>query len=220
MGLILIHELGHFLTASCLGLKTDKIYLYPYGGISKFSTNVNISRKEEWLILLMGPIFQLIFYFLGYLIIDNNYLKETLTNYHVFLLYFNLLPIYPLDGGRIMFLMFTYFKSYKKSFYLSIYISYIVGVLLLTYFLLTKSLFLFLVLTLLILKTKKEKELFPFIFEKYLLERILYIFSFKKRKIVNQVDDMMLDTLHYFKTNKGIVSEKDYLLRKLKKVYK
>ena len=119
-----------------------------------------------------------------------------------------------------MFLMFTYFKSYKKSFYLSIYISYIVGVLLLAYFLLTKSLFLFLVLTLLILKTKKEKELFPFIFEKYLLERILYIFSFKKRKIVNQVDDMMLDTLHYFKTNKGIVSEKDYLLRKLKKVYK
>ena len=220
MLLILIHELGHFLTATCLGIKTDKIYLYPYGGISKFNTNVNISRKEEWLILLMGPIFQIVFCFLVSLLIGTSYLRNTLYNYNLFLLSFNLLPIYPLDGGRIMFLIISYLKSYKKSFYYSIYISYIVSILLLSYFLLTKSLFLFLVLILLFLKTKKEKELFPFIFEKYLLERILHIFSFKKRKIISKVDDMMLDTLHYFKTNSGIISEKDYLLRKLKKVYK
>lgn len=218
MGLILIHELGHFLTASCLGLKTDKIYLYPYGGISKFNTKVNISRKEEWLILTMGPIFQLIFYLLSYLIIDNNYLKETLTNYHVFLLCFNLLPIYPLDGGRIIFLIMSYFKSYKKSFYYSIYISYTILVLLLIYFYVSKSLFLVLVLFLILYKTKKEKDLFPFIFEKYLLERTLYIFSFKKRKIVSTVDEMMLDNLHYFKTPNGIISEKDFLIRRSKKV--
>lgn len=218
MGIILIHELGHFLTASCLGIKTDKICLYPYGGISKFNSKINISRKEEWLILLMGPIFQLIFYFFCYLVIDNNYLKETLTNYNIFLLYFNLLPIFPLDGGRIIFLIMSYFKSYKKSFYYSIYISYTVSFLLLIYFLVSKSLFLVLTVVILLFKIKKEIKSFPFVFEKYLLERTLYIFSFKKRKIVKNVNEMMLDTLHYFKTPSGIINERDYLVRRREKL--
>ena len=220
MGLILIHELGHFLTAYFLGWNTDKICLYPYGGISLFNIKVNNYRKEEWLVLLMGPLFQLIFYFFVFLLLSSSYLKNILSDYNVFLLCFNLLPIYPLDGGRIFLLLISYFKSYKSSFYYILCISYFVFILLGIYFLLSKSLFFLIVLIFLFFKTKKEKQLFPFIFEKFLLERILYTFNFKRRKVVSEVDDMMLDTFHYFKTSTGIVNEKDYLTIRRKKIYK
>lgn len=214
MGLILVHELGHFLTAISLGLETDKIYLYPYGGISVFHTKVNIPRKEEWLVLLMGPLFQIIFYLLVSLMLNNSYLQNTFSNYNLFLLCFNLLPIYPLDGGKILLLLISYFKSYKKSFYFSLSISYIILTLLVIYFSLSKSLFFVIVLLFLYSKIKKEKQLFPFVFQKFLIERVTYIFSFKKRKIINDVDDMMLDTFHYFKTPDGIIDERKYLIRK------
>jgi len=212
MGLILVHELGHFLTAYILGWNTDKIYLYPYGGISQFNIKVNTNRKEEWLVLLMGPIFQVLFYLITSNLITNNYLQKTFYNYNYFILFFNLLPIYPLDGGRIFLLIKSYFKSYKSSFYNTIYISYLLFFLLSIYFLITKSLFFLIVILFLIIKTKKEKQMFPFTFHKFIIERTLYTFNFKRRKVIDNKDDMMLDTLHYFKTKNGIKSEKDYLL--------
>ncbi|MDE5587024.1 MAG: site-2 protease family protein, partial [Bacilli bacterium] len=59
--LILVHELGHYLTAYFFHWKVDKIVLYPYGGCSYFEVDVNCSSLQEFFVLIMGPIFQLIF---------------------------------------------------------------------------------------------------------------------------------------------------------------
>ena len=58
--LIVVHELGHFLMAWICGARVEKILIYPLGGISKFSTSFNISLVKEFLILLLGPLFQFI----------------------------------------------------------------------------------------------------------------------------------------------------------------
>ena len=81
VGLILIHEVGHFLTAFLLGIEVDKIYLYPFGGISKFNISFNELLWKEFLILVMGPIMQVV----GYIsIIHISYFSS----------YFDLIRIY------------------------------------------------------------------------------------------------------------------------------
>ena len=62
MSLIFVHEMGHFLTSKLLKWKTDKICIYPLGGVTVLNDDINKSLKEEFLIVIMGPIFQMIFY--------------------------------------------------------------------------------------------------------------------------------------------------------------
>ena len=213
MLLIIIHELGHFLTGAILGINIDKICLYPYGGITKFKMMINTKRLNQWQVLIMGPIFQIIFYYIFSSYINNIYLSKIFLDYHLFLLFFNLMPIYPLDGGRILFLILSYFKPYKKSFYYTVYFSYLVIILLISYFLTSSNIIISIVLISLLYKLKKEKKLFPYIFERFILERVLYNLKFKNIKIVKTKDEMMLDTLHYFKISKTIIPEKNYLTR-------
>ena len=62
--LIIVHEIGHFLTAVFFRIEVDKIYIYPFGGVSKFNISLNESLLKEFLILIMGPLFQIAFYFI------------------------------------------------------------------------------------------------------------------------------------------------------------
>ena len=55
----MVHESGHFLGAKILRIKEAKICLYPFGGISKIDSQINIPLKDELLILIMGPLFQI-----------------------------------------------------------------------------------------------------------------------------------------------------------------
>ena len=90
--LIIIHELGHILTANLLHIKLQKIYIYPLGGISKLNIPINFSQVKELIILLAGPIFQTI----GskYLItLFSNY-QNIIKLYNTRILIFNLFPIY------------------------------------------------------------------------------------------------------------------------------
>jgi len=143
--LIFIHELGHFIAGVSFKWKVDKICIYPYGGCTKFDTLVNVSYLEEFIVLIMGPVFQIIFYLL-----IKNYISYNdyviLKNYNYAILFFNLLPIYPLDGGRLFNMLFSLVFPYKKSLYLSIYLSMIIFVFLFIY---SKSISYYIVLFLL-----------------------------------------------------------------------
>ncbi len=119
--LIIFHELGHAITGVLLGFKLDKIIIYPYGGITKFNNLLNTSLNKEILVIVMGPIIQIITYLILNKIFKYNYIK----NYHLSILIFNLLPILSLDGGKLLNIILNIFFSYLKSFYLSVFISFI-----------------------------------------------------------------------------------------------
>lgn len=216
--LILIHELGHFLTAMFLGWQVDKITFYPYGGSSSFHEDINRPLKEELLILIMGPLVQMVFFFLLQYAPFSMKTHTLLTAYHYSILLFNLLPIYPLDGGKLLHICFSYYLSYKKSIYITLQISFVLLFGLLWLFLPDRisgnvvCLFI-LLLTKLIGETKKRE----YYYQKFLLERYLNQYHFPKVKVIRNMQEMMRDKKHLFRLNDRYYSEKEVLRKKYQK---
>ena len=89
--------------------KIEKVLILPFGGISIFHEDLNRPIKEEFLIVIMGPIFQIVFT----LIVYYFFRVDDFVYYSLIILGFNLLPIFPLDGSNIMSLLFNKVVSFK-----------------------------------------------------------------------------------------------------------
>ena len=213
--LIIIHELGHFLTAYFLKVEVNKIYIYPFGGISKLNLSLNEELFKELIILIMGPLMQLIFYFI---LVNINYFinyKELITIYNSSILLFNLLPIYPLDGGKLLNILLSYKISFKKSLKISLLISYITIIIFLSFFLLKDlSLNLIIIISFLFYKVREEDKKKNYLVDKFLLERYLHKYKYKKRKNVDSVDDFMRNRNHLVKVGNKYHTESEVLYNK------
>lgn len=100
---LLLHEFAHAFVAQKLGYKLNKIKLMPHGvGIS--GNNVYFSYKDEVKIALAGPFFNLCFiiliFALWWLFPVSYVYTYDLYVANLVICCVNLLPIYPLDGGR------------------------------------------------------------------------------------------------------------------------
>lgn len=117
-GFVVLHEFGHALTAQYYGINTRDITLLPIGGIASLERMPDDPKKEFW-ITFFGPFVNLflasvtgILIFLG----DTHYFQIDLFNdltswpdvasslfmANLGLLLFNLIPAFPMDGGRIL----------------------------------------------------------------------------------------------------------------------
>lgn len=119
---IVLHELAHAVLGVCLGLKIKKIRVNPLGINLEFMSFREKNRlRKKIAIYLIGPICNFLiaglFYkidsFMNYNLSYNLKLNIIYTN--LILGIFNLLPILPLDGGKIFKECFNYFFGYKKS---------------------------------------------------------------------------------------------------------
>lgn len=210
--LIIIHELGHYLISRIFNVEVDKIYIYPLGGITKLNMDLNINPLKEFIIIIFGPLFQNI----AYLILIKLFNKELVLNYHLGILLFNLLPIYPLDGGKLLELLFEKFIPYKKSLKLVSIISYIFILVLL---LKTKYIKLNIVITiiLLIILVSNEYKKINYKYNKFKLERYLKKYHFKDSKLIFDEDDFYRNNRHLIKINGKYYTENDYFMKKFKK---
>ena len=104
---IVLHELGHSLTARCFGCNTRDITLTVIGGCASLEC---MPRKawQEFLVAAAGPATSLAlgvaFHFASLFLPDGNMLGDVLWcggRINVGLCLFNLLPGFPMDGGRI-----------------------------------------------------------------------------------------------------------------------
>ncbi len=213
MMIVLIHELGHFLCAVFLHIPVDKICLYPFGGISKFKNKLNIPLKHEFLILIMGPLMQIVFMFLIKDHLPLSY-QEMFVLYNRNILVFNLLPIYPLDGGKLLNIILASQLSFKKSLTLSLYFSTFVIAFLFFFLLKNMKLNLFLLLFLLLFRIYEEYRKRKIYQEKFLLERYLEPNIFKKRCKVSTVSDFRRDYQHLVKGKVRYYTEKEILEKK------
>lgn len=209
MTIIIVHEIGHVLTAILLKWHIEKIVILPFGGLTIFDELLNKPLIEELIIAIMGPLFQIVFV----IFIKN----DLFFSYSNIILFINLIPIYPLDGYKILNIAFNKFISFKKSHIISIYISYFLGFFLLFSSFLKKELLYFIFILLLISKLKNELKNHELLFIKFLYERYLYDFKFKKVKIISKIEKFKKDYYHYLNINNKLVAEKEILKEKFLK---
>ena len=200
--------------AYILGIEVKEIYIYPLGGISKFNLELNTKKYIEFLILIMGPMFQVLGSLFLKRILPSNI--EIINTYNLYILGFNLLPIYPLDGGKLLKILLDNFISFKNSFSLIIIISYL---LVFGIFIINKKLTINIVVMIifLIILITKEKNKLNYYYQKFILERYLNNYKFKKSKIINNVNSFYRDKSHIIKENDNYYLEKEYLEKMYKK---
>lgn len=102
LGTCIIHELGHLLIGMLCGRKVEKIEILAIGCKMKFIPTYEDKKEiQEICIALAGPLTNLIMFALFLVIPFNIEYKEIYIYANILIGIFNLLPIYPLDGGRI-----------------------------------------------------------------------------------------------------------------------
>lgn len=112
---VLLHELGHALAAKRFGINTRDITLLPIGGLARLERIPEKPMQEFW-VALAGPLVNLVIAALIFAFIavergiqpifdpaqlTNDFLAR-LAWVNLFILAFNLLPAFPMDGGRIL----------------------------------------------------------------------------------------------------------------------
>ncbi len=195
----------------------DKISIYPFGGCTKLNEKINKPLKEELLILINGPLFQIILYLVVILIQNQGLITprnfEIFKNYHYTLLIFNLLPIYPLDGGKILNIITNYLLPYKKGNKLVIIISITLIIpLIIIYKNLNFILMGILLLIEIIIYLKRQN----YLYNKMLLERYINKINFNKIKIINNKNSMYKEKRHIILYKNKYITEKDYLQKRFK----
>ena len=129
-GVIFIHEMGHYFAMKMFNYKDLGIFFVPMIGALATGTKDNISQRQRVVVLLAGPlpgvVIGLIIYYFG-LREANDFLLR-LSQIFILINLFNLLPVMPLDGGRMLKSMF--FENNDIISNLFIFIS----IVLLTYF--------------------------------------------------------------------------------------
>lgn len=105
IGSSILHEVGHFYIADKLGYTMSEITLMPYGA-SLNGEDIYVDYKHEILIAIAGPLVSLLICIVCvalwwiFPLMYNFTSTFVLCNFSLFLV--NLLPIFPLDGGRIL----------------------------------------------------------------------------------------------------------------------
>ncbi|MBB6448354.1 stage IV sporulation protein FB [Geomicrobium halophilum] len=105
--IVCCHELGHAMAAKYFGWRLRKIELLPFGGVAETEEYGNRPYHEELIVILAGPFQHLVLIALSWIALML-FPFWTTSDHNLFLfhnsalLLFNLLPIWPLDGGKLL----------------------------------------------------------------------------------------------------------------------
>ncbi|CUA80952.1 site-2 protease family protein [Anoxybacillus suryakundensis] len=125
--IVLLHELGHVIAAHLFSWRVKRILLLPFGGVAEMDEHGNRPFHEELIVILAGPFQHIVIFFIVYIAHSANMLSDEwykqLLEYNLSILLINLLPIWPLDGGKLLFLYRTMRTSFRRAHEQTLYAS-------------------------------------------------------------------------------------------------
>jgi stage IV sporulation protein FB len=111
---VVAHEFGHVLTARAFGINTPDVTLLPIGGVARLE-RISEHPYEEFVIAVAGPLVNVVIAGLLFLLgarfdfgsltaMDSTQVAmvDRLAMVNVFLVLFNMIPAFPMDGGRVL----------------------------------------------------------------------------------------------------------------------
>lgn len=122
---VVLHEFGHAFAAKAYGINTPDITLLPIGGVARLE-RMPEEPKQELIIAIAGPLVNVIIALCLYVVIGSRELMNPaivqrgdmltqLLQINVVLVLFNLLPAFPMDGGRVLRALLATRLSYARA---------------------------------------------------------------------------------------------------------
>ncbi|WP_245855780.1 M50 family metallopeptidase [Paenibacillus rigui] len=133
-GIVLIHELGHVMAAKSFGWRVREVQLLPFGGVAVMDELGSVPAWQEIVVSLAGPLQNGWMIVIAYALQLTGVVNEEWTQYviqaNIFIALFNLLPILPLDGGKIMQSLMSLWLPYQRTIALNCMLSLVFSALL------------------------------------------------------------------------------------------
>lgn len=182
--ILVIHEIGHIIMIMHLKYHINELVIYPFGGVLYINKPINCLIKDDLLISVAGIGMQFILILIIYILKPtlSTYLYNRFLYYNILIAILNLLPIYPLDGYKLLNALINYIFSFYNSYCLSIIIS--IGVFLILIFSLGYQNFIIYLASIgIIISTINFKK----IFEKFNMERLYLNYPYRKIKYLKDL---------------------------------
>ncbi|QNK60036.1 M50 family metallopeptidase [Paenibacillus sp. PAMC21692] len=115
---VIVHELGHVFAAKSFGWRIKEVKLLPFGGVAEVEAG-GAGAREEALVALAGPLQNVWMGLLAWTCGVTGLWSEPWADYvvqaNMMIALFNLLPIHPLDGGKLSHSMISVFLNYYQT---------------------------------------------------------------------------------------------------------
>src|SRR6266487_4132654 len=122
---VVLHEFGHALAARSFGINTPDITLLPIGGVARLE-RMPEEPKQELLIAIAGPMVNVVIAlglfvaggaqaFVNPSTVEGGGFIAQLMTINILLVLFNLLPAFPMDGGRVLRALLATRLSYARA---------------------------------------------------------------------------------------------------------